>query len=164
MTRQTALLTQFLSLFALCGLIGCANDSDDPVVMVAEDDAAMNAAIQKAKQTVSQIIDALSNPQPGQSEFAVKVGVEDDGGVEHMWVGNIRYEDGSFIGTLNNEPRMVTSVTFGQPMTVSESEISDWMYVDNGKLIGGYTIRALRETLSDEEKAAFDQSFPHTFE
>lgn len=156
----TSIRSGFVVLIALCHVVGCGKQSDDPVSMVAADDAAMNAAIDKAKQSVSQIIDALSNPKPGQSEFAVKVGIEDDGGVEHMWVGDVRYENGTFIGILNNEPQMVTSVKFGQKMTVPESEISDWMYVDNGKLVGGFTIRVLRDTLSDEEKAEFEKAFP----
>jgi hypothetical protein len=39
-------------------------------------------------------------------------------------------------------------------------EISDWMYVDNGRLVGGTTVRVLRNSASEEEGAEFDQSVP----
>jgi uncharacterized protein YegJ (DUF2314 family) len=41
--------------------------------------------------------------------------------------------------------------------TVSKSEISDWFYIDNGKLVGGYTIRVLYSRMSPEEKKDFNE-------
>jgi uncharacterized protein YegJ (DUF2314 family) len=34
------------------------------------------------------------------------------------------------------------------------------MYVENNKLVGGYTIRVLRDGLSASERADFDKEFP----
>ena len=34
------------------------------------------------------------------------------------------------------------------------------MYVDHGKLVGGYTLRVLRDGLSPAERAEFDRSIP----
>ena len=49
----------------------------------------------------------------------------------------------SFQGTVNNEPEKVKTVKMGQKVTVA-AKISDWMYVENRKLVGGYTMRVLR--------------------
>ena len=38
---------------------------------------------------------------------------------------------------------------------------SDWMYVDHGKLVGGYT---LRDRLSPSERPEFDRSVPFKVE
>lgn len=56
------------------------------------------------------------------------------------------------------------SVTFGDQVEVLPSKISDWMIVEDNKLIGGYTIRVLRDEMSDDKKKEFDQSVPFTIE
>lgn len=37
--------------------------------------------------------------------------------------------------------------------------ISDWMIIEDNKLIGGYTIKNLRNKMTEEERKAFDGSF-----
>ena len=46
----------------------------------------------------------------------------------------------------------------GQLVSVSPAEISDWVYVDNGKLVGGYTIRSHYNEMSSTKKKEFDRS------
>jgi hypothetical protein len=38
------------------------------------------------------------------------------------------------------------------------------MYIDDGKLVGGETLRVLRATLSPTERADFDKSVPFVVE
>jgi uncharacterized protein YegJ (DUF2314 family) len=40
---------------------------------------------------------------------------------------------------------------------VKPKEISDWLYIDNGKLVGGYTVRAHYNELSPQQKQEFDR-------
>ena len=71
----------------------------------------------------------------------------------------VTFDGESFKGTVNDRPEKVTSVKPGQKLSVKPTEISDWMYVDhNRKLVGGYTLRALRDSLSDAARADFDRS------
>jgi len=42
-------------------------------------------------------------------------------------------------------------------VTVNPKEISDWLYVDNGNLVGGYTVRVHYNELSSKEKAEFER-------
>jgi uncharacterized protein YegJ (DUF2314 family) len=134
------------------------------VVQVSDDDDTMNRAINEARATVDQFIAALNAPQPSQQAFSVKLLVSDGQHSEHMWVTPVRYEQGKFFGQINNVPDLVRGVTLGDEVSVPANEISDWMFVDRGRLIGGFTIRVLRDGLSPGEKRQFDRSVPFKFE
>jgi uncharacterized protein YegJ (DUF2314 family) len=47
---------------------------------------------------------------------------------------------------------------------VVAERISDWMYVHEGRLVGGYTIRVMRDRLSPAERLRFDQGLPFKIE
>ena len=44
---------------------------------------------------------------------------------------------------------------FGQTITVTKGEISDWLYMREGKMYGNYTLRPLLATMPPEEAARF---------
>ena len=67
--------------------------------------------------------------------------ISDGEEVEHLWLTDVSYSDGKFTGILNEDPQSVRNVIFGQEVTVEETEILDWMYLDDGKLVGNYTLR-----------------------
>jgi uncharacterized protein YegJ (DUF2314 family) len=74
-----------------------------------------------------------------------------------MWLAPVTYDGRMFHGTVSNVPTTVKSVKMGEQAAVSPSKISDWMYLEHGKLVGGHTIRVLRDTLSPGECADFDK-------
>ena len=45
----------------------------------------------------------------------------------------------------------------GDRHSVNPDEITDWSYVENGKLVGGYTIRVLFAEMSNDEKQQFEK-------
>jgi uncharacterized protein YegJ (DUF2314 family) len=47
---------------------------------------------------------------------------------------------------------------------VQESDVEDWMYADDGLLVGGYSLRAIRARLSGEKRRAFEESIGLRFE
>jgi uncharacterized protein YegJ (DUF2314 family) len=145
--------------------VGCGKgQSVDNFTYVAEDDPKMAAAIEKARSTVDTFIAALKSPKAGQSAFSIKKEFADGDGREHMWLTPVTYDGQNFHGTINNIPELVKSVEIGQAVTVAPSEISDWMYIDNGKLVGGETMRALRNAATPAERAEFDKSVPFVIE
>ena len=137
-------------------------DGEPPITFVEKGDPAMASAIEKARATVDQFTAALEDPQPGQGDFSIKYPVVDGEMVEHMWLVPVRFEDGRFIGNINNEPYDVTTVKLGDEVTVAPDEISDWMYVEDNKLVGGYTIRVFRDQLNDAERKALDADLGFT--
>lgn len=159
-----------LLLFAMLGILdlaaGCGSSRPDnpPIVSVDENDAAMNGAIQRARQEVGTFIQALQNPRPNQSTFAVKKEFTEGDTSEHMWIVSPTYDGSAFRGRLDNEPGELKNVKLGDAVTISPKEISDWMYVEDDKLVGGYTIRVLRDRLSADEKREHDASLPFKFE
>jgi len=129
----------------------------EPEIMSFEDDdKEMNSAMEEARKNVETFIVAVSSPKMAQSHHSVKVGFRDEHGNEYIWLNDVRYRDGVFIGTIGNIPQTVRSVHFGDPVTVSAEKIADWMYLESQKLIGGYTMRVMRDRLSDKERQAFD--------
>jgi uncharacterized protein YegJ (DUF2314 family) len=156
--------TTFMAVVVLT-LAGCGTKAPtDGVIHVADDDPGMNAAIAKARATVDAFITALQSPRPNQTEFSVKMAFTDRGKTEHMWLSPVTYDGTKFQGIVNNDPEMVKNVKIGQEVTVAPGEISDWMYVENEKLVGGETLRVLRNALSPAERAAFDESVPFVIE
>jgi len=150
---------------AVLALAGCGTKGlEDKVTYVADDDPRMNAAIAKARSTVDVFIAALKSPGSSQSEFSVKMAFTAGGSTEHMWLSPVSFDGTNFLGTIANESERVLTVRMGESVTVAPAEISDWMFVDSGKLVGGETLRVLRDTLSPTERAEFDKSVPFVVE
>ena len=122
---------------------------------VSNTDQAMHEATESARRTVRQFIRALKNPAAGQTDFEVKKPFVEGGEVEHIWLSDVKLVGNRLEGTVDNTPRKVTGIKLGQRCSVNPNEISDWAYLDNGKLVGGYTIRAHYNALTPAEQAEF---------
>ena len=118
------------------------------------DEKKMEQAIADARSTFDQFLARFRNPQPGDSAFHVKVRIEDEHGVEHFWVEDLKLDAEPFSGKIGNEPGIVKKVKLGENYTFSRSEISDWMYISGGKMQGNYTLRVELESMPPEQAAA----------
>lgn len=119
----------------------------------------MNWAIEKAHLTFHYFQDCLNNPKENQQYFSVKARIEDENGVEHIWLNDPGIDEkGVIYGTVGNEPIDVKTVQIGDKIKITSKFLSDWMIIENGRLIGGYTIRAIRNGIKSENLAEFDQS------
>ena len=131
------------------------------LIPVAPDDLEMEAAITAAKESFRQFLDAFLEPAPGQMSFLVKVAFIKGEEVEHIWVADLNFNRKTPRGVIANEPAL-RGFRFKQHVKFSPSQITDWMYIENGRLVGGYTIRLLRDRMSPEERKAFDDAAPYT--
>jgi len=52
----------------------------------------------------------------------------------------------------------------GEKIRVDEEDIVDWMIVEDGKLVGGYTIRLAVERMSPEERERFLETLDYSIE
>jgi uncharacterized protein YegJ (DUF2314 family) len=170
-------IKRFLSVAAICSAVlmsGCSQSAryqnggvvqragNPDVVGVADEDVTMNAAMREARSTVQAFIVALKSPKPNQEAFSIKKQFADSNGAEHMWISDLQYDGKEFKGRLSNEPVDVNSVKLGDNVTVAPQDISDWMYLDKGKLVGGYTIRVLYDKMTPEEQKKFEQESGYT--
>ncbi|MGN8056718.1 YegJ family protein [Pedobacter sp. 22163] len=134
-------------------------EGEPDMVYVPSEDERMNWAIEKANLTLWYFEESLKNQQPYQNYFSIKVLITDGDEGEHIWLTDPHFDDeGNLFGTVGNEPVNIRSVKFNQKIGIKRDLISDWMIIENGRLIGGYTIRAIRDGVAEKEKAAFDNS------
>ncbi len=124
---------------------------------VQENDADMDRATRRARQTVGKFIAALQHPTPSQRDFQVnKLFVKGEHG-EHIWLTDVKFTGNRFVGIVDNRPTNLPDVKIGTRASVNPDEISDWSYVDNGQLVGGYTVRVLYSELTPQERADFEK-------
>lgn len=117
-----------------------------PAYQVSSEDEEMLAAYAKARSTLPQFIKTLKTPAQGQHSFAIKrafAGPENV--VEHLWITDVTFDGNHFRGTLSNTPSAATGLAIGDEIEVLPEDISDWMYLDNGRLVGGYSMKILKE-------------------
>ena len=140
-------------------LSGRENKSPGPpgYTMVPDNDRAVERAVRNARRSLGFFVAALKAKKPGDTGFEVKKGFIDGNNVEHLWIGDLSYDGTNFHGRINNKPLDVHNVQLGQKVTVAPREVSDWMFVKNGKLVGGYTTRVLYARLSPKDRAEFDK-------
>ena len=117
--------------------------------------AAMRKAVDEAHKTVGEFIKALQHRSAGQTDFEVKKPFVDGNNVEHIWLSDVEFAGGRFKGKVDNAPTKIHGLKMGQVVSVNPDEISDWAYVDNGKLVGGYTIRVHYNELTPAQKKEF---------
>ena len=147
-----------LTLIALL-FAGCGGGSDDSVIGVEAHDEKMNAAIAHARSTVKDFVQRLQNPKSTDNGFSVKKKIEDGDEVEHFWLTDISYSNGTFTGLIGNDPQSVRNVKFGQRAQVNSTEITDWMYLDGTKMVGNFTLRVLLERMPKEQAKEIREKF-----
>jgi uncharacterized protein YegJ (DUF2314 family) len=116
---------------------------NDGIINVAKGDPDMTVAMGRARATLPEFFALMQSPAASMSGFSVKVGVSDRGQTEFFWIEPFERKDDGFSGEINNRPRTVRNVTFGQTITFAESEIVDWMYMDGDKMKGSFTTCAI---------------------
>ena len=135
-------------------------DGEPDVHMVSGEDPEMNTAMEQARASVTTFITSLQNPGQNQTHFSVKAKIVDGEHTEHIWLYDVSYDGNQFLGKIGNNPLNVKNVSLGDEIALVPSDISDWMIVEDDKLVGGYTLRVLRNRLSGEERNKFDESLP----
>ena len=131
-------------------------DPSQGVVGVASDDAEMNAAITRARSSVSRFTAAFASKDPGLSFFSVKKPyAQRSGGKEHIWIDVTEIAGDTIRGTIADDPLDIAGMRFGDAVELTVEEITDWMYVNAAReVVGGYTIRVLVHRSTPEELAA----------
>ncbi len=134
-------------------------ENQPDVMDVSKSNEVMNWAMEKANLTLHYFESCLKNPNEGQDYFSIKVKIVDGDKAEHIWLTDPDFDqEGNLYGVVGNEPIDVENVVLGQKIGIDRQNISDWMIVENGRLIGGYTIRAMREGLSGKALENFDKN------
>lgn len=120
-------------------------DAPDEIVSVDGGDEEMLSAINKARQSVRQFLEAYFAPKPNQRSFLLKVNFEDQGQAEHIWLADLDLHSSPPTGVVANEP-VNRGLRFMQRVTFDFKFITDWMYYEDDCLVGGFTTRVLQRS------------------
>jgi len=127
-------------------------------------DTEMEAAFQQAQDTLDSFIQKIGTHQANRTLVAVKVRfVLPDDSTQDLWVDRIAYSDGSFHGTMGDDVPTL-KLSSDDKITISRKDIVDWMIVEDGKLIRGYTIRLAFQRMSLEQKERFLETVHYSIE
>ena len=163
--RQSLFTIVIISLAFACGQIGKTERQGEPdIYSVEDDDPEMNKAIAKSRATFNDFLSAVSSKKETQSSHSVKIPFPMENGAEHIWLVDLELNDGKMFGYVDNLPDQVSSVKFGDRIQIDRNKISDWFYIENNRLIGGLTIRVLRDRMTPEEKNQFDEAYGVRFD
>ena len=154
-----------LLMLSLFSLVACAKEppatvrEGEPLVTSFEaEDEEMNAAMRKARATLAEFEKRLAQPPATQQHIGLKGRFEEDGEIEHMWIDEIEVTPEGYRGKLGNHPVHIQSIDAGSDVLVTRNEVSDWLAIDDGKLVGGFTLRVQRAHMTPEQRADFDAS------
>ena len=155
-----------ISLFIITtglAFIANAQQSSDPsdhdiTITVSPTDSLMNDAKLEARKTWNIFYDTYNQKRKNQRDFSVKYPFKTPTGHEHIWLTHIKIRKGKITGKVNNHPELTDEVKFGEKVNINPLLISDWMFYEDGKLQGGYTILVSIEQLPPDQKRALKES------
>ena len=117
--------------------------STDETVPVKSDDPEMIEAINTARASLGEFISAFLNPAPSQKSFLLKIEFDHEGQVEHIWMADLDLASSPPTGVIANEPAL-PGYRFMERRPFALSDVTDWMFIEDEALIGGFTTKLLQ--------------------
>ena len=131
--------------------------TSSPIVSASPSDPELDAAISEARATLTDFIALLAAPNPTREFAALKVRfTPPDSPPLDIWCDDVTYEAGQFTGNMGDDIPLLR-LSFGERIEISIEDIVDWMIVQDGHLIGGYTIRLAYSRMTPAEQQFFLQ-------
>jgi uncharacterized protein YegJ (DUF2314 family) len=142
--------------------------SPSPTIEIEQSDKEIERIADNARRALPIFFRNLTRPENGANNFYVKYPLSsDDGGVEpkvleQVWLGGIRFKDNTYYGTLAN----TTSSPDGKnkEVIIDTDKITDWMYVQGGKIMGGQSIKYLLEKIPEDQRSEDQRRILRMFE
>ena len=120
----------------------------DRVISVSDTDAEMNAAIVHARATLPVFWASYDAPKRGETEHSLKVRFQTGGNDEYIWMSDVKkLPGGDYAARFADTPRNMPGKRFGDLTGFKDADISDWMFMRNGKIVGGETIKPLLKSM-----------------
>lgn len=131
------------------------------------ENAEMNAAIDEAQSSFSHFSEVIGGRSDGGSPSldvalvkyafaATKKGAV----VEHVFLGDVYSNSGILWGVVNANPVYTNEVSEGDEVMIDKERVSDWLYVIDGKGVGGFTFKLMWKRFSAKEKTAYSLQPP----
>jgi len=131
----------------------------DEVVTFKKGDPDMAAAFRKARETLPEFLALVRARQMTVTKLAVKIPIPAGDDDEYFWLTEIGQHGDTYVGRINNTPRAAKQVKFGQVIQFSESEIVDWLYMEDGKMRGNFTACAMLKREPPDQLEAMKKKY-----
>lgn len=130
----------------------------DKPMQFADSDPAMNAAIAEARRSLPDFWKRFDTDPVVAETAKVKMAFDTpDGGEVHLWIRELRREGGAIVGILDNQPANLPGLAKGDTVTIVQARLSDWRYVRDGRMYGGFTTRVMVPRLPADQQAMYRQ-------
>lgn len=141
-----------------------AQGDGDPVFNFSASDATMNTAIKTAIATLPRFFENAVDDEgfgvPGANlKVAFDVVNEGESQKEIIWVSPFkRFEDGSFVGLLANQPNFMPGLTQGDQVDFDLSMVRDWsLWTRENTSYGNFTTRVIAVQMGDQGRDLLDR-------
>jgi uncharacterized protein YegJ (DUF2314 family) len=121
------------------------------VVGADSDDPEMEKAVEDARKSWSDFVKAFEAKAEGTDNFGVKFPFDAPENKEFMWVEVTSIDEEFVTGKLANDPVWVKDLQLGSRVKRKVSEIADWMYIKDGDIVGGYSVKVLLKRQAEEQ-------------
>ena len=160
--------------FIACDNKDIAKDAYKGLSKQEQELADLDSITQEARRTFDDFKLALEMKDSTMSNFIVKEEFIVKNGnrstQEHLWIRDV-YQDGKVLkGVVDNQPKLTTEVKLNDTVVIDDAKISDWMFYKLepndtvARMIGGYSVKFMRNKLSDAERAEFDKQYKVKFD
>lgn len=79
---------------------------------------------------------------------------------EFLFVDEVNITKTAVMGTLASQPKYLSNLTAGQPVTVPFEHVCDWFLVICGKGLGGFTVDVLKKTIPPDQLDEYESQPP----
>ena len=110
------------------------------------EDAELRAAIDQGRASIRMFLEAFTKPAEKQNSWRVKIAFVKEGVVEHLWLASLNLNGAKPTGIIASPPRR-HDLKLNQQVEFDPSQLCDWMYVEDGELVGGFTTRLLHRRM-----------------
>ena len=131
-----------------------------PTSPFSADDQGMQRAIEQARRTLPEFFRHYSDPLPHHEYFLIKALFETEQRGEHIWVANVDASVSPLVGIVANETSF-PGLKFMEPVSFRPEQITDWMIIENGYMVGGFTNQVAMSRMTEVERAEYLASLPY---
>ena len=155
---KCAVAAVFAAALALLGspTMSVRAEERSPVIDVRTGDPEMNAAIAQARSTLQAFWASYQAPKPSETGHSLKVRFPyGSNSGEHIWMAEVKkVGDISYSGQFANAPVHLRGKRAGDVVEFTQADISDWMFLRNGKIVGGETIKPMLKRMTKADADA----------
>ena len=158
------MLHRFILLFCLLTFACAPRPATPSTPTTSSEDTGLDSAIAQARDSLDEFVKRIATPHANRTFVAVKVRFAPLGeSPQDIWVDEVTHTNGVLRGTMGDDIPSLR-LEAGEKITIEEEDIVDWMIVEDGKLVGGYTIRLAVQHMSPEEREQFLETLDYTIE